>query len=151
MRSVALIHRCTCKAIFTCYCAASNCFSKPPASCRMSVSPFQAPAGQKLPPAARALGWNTALAATENHRSRVPVVRSNSRRDGVTLRDASQIRGPLPDDPSPVLYTHLCCPYAQRSLLSFLEKVQPIIKCTAGRLIACLYGASVAQRQAAVA
>ena len=35
-----------------------------------------------------------------------------------------QLRGPLEDDSSPVLYTHVLCPYAQRAWLALLEKVK---------------------------
>ena len=40
-----------------------------------------------------------------------------------SLRDGFRLTCPRSDHHRPVLYTHLCCPYAQRSLLCFLEKV----------------------------
>ncbi|KAK9800262.1 hypothetical protein WJX73_009562 [Symbiochloris irregularis] len=39
-----------------------------------------------------------------------------------TVKDAARMAGPEPDQ-APVLYTHLCCPYAQRSLLCLLQKL----------------------------
>ena len=39
------------------------------------------------------------------------------------VRDGSSLTGPL-DTHQPVLYTHTCCPYAERALLAILEKVQ---------------------------
>ena len=39
-----------------------------------------------------------------------------------SVREGSSLRGPLSSD-RPVLYTHTCCPYAERALLALLEKV----------------------------
>ena len=38
------------------------------------------------------------------------------------IRDGSSLSGPL-ESSDPVLYTHTCCPYAERCLLAILEKV----------------------------
>ena len=38
------------------------------------------------------------------------------------IREGSSLSGPL-NSSDPVLYTHTCCPYAERSLLAILEKV----------------------------
>lgn len=37
---------------------------------------------------------------------------------------ARALLGPLPGAERPVLYTHTCCPYAQRALMALLHKVR---------------------------
>ncbi len=40
------------------------------------------------------------------------------------VHHARALRGPLPSAARPVLYTHTCCPYAQRALMALLHKVR---------------------------
>lgn len=40
-----------------------------------------------------------------------------------SIYEGAQLRGPLEDMSTPVLYTHVLCPYAQRAWLALLEKV----------------------------
>ena len=47
-------------------------------------------------------------------------------RQSFTVKDADHLAEPEPDQ-EPVFYTHLMCPYAQRSLLCFLQKVAPFM------------------------
>lgn len=41
-----------------------------------------------------------------------------------SVHAARSLRAPLPSDARPVLYTHTCCPYAQRALMALLHKVR---------------------------
>lgn len=69
--------------------------------------------------------WRSIRGISGRRQRRQPapqLVAMSAHRSSVTLQDASKLSKPVSDDGHLALYTHLCCPYAQRSLLTLLEK-----------------------------
>lgn len=56
--------------------------------------------------------WPVVLAAAMQHALR-------------SVAHARDLRGPLAAAERPALYTHACCPYAQRVLMALLHKASP--------------------------